>query len=114
MQMPPKGNTTYTRRPGKCLFQQMKEVLAEPIARHERAGQSHSRHSDSQPSTEQTTVPYPNPHTGDIRIAPVGRSASRSTPAPVVSPDGGNSNGQSAVSQAPIQTRLRIRPHENT
>ncbi len=101
--MPPKGVTTYTHRPGKGLFQQMKEVSTEPIARHER-----------EPSTEQTAVPHPNPRTGDVRIAPGGRSAGRSTPALVASPDAGNSNSQSAVSQAPIQACLRITLHGNS
>ncbi len=111
--MPPKGDATYTRRPGKGLFQQMKEVLAEPIARHDRAGQSDSHHSDAQPSTEQTPVHQPHPPRGGIRIGPTRGSGSRSTPTPVVSPDGGSSHGQSAVSQAPLQARLRIVPHGN-
>ncbi len=114
MQMPPKGDATYTRRPGKGLFQQMKEVLASPIARHERAGQSHSHHSDAQPSAEPSHVPDTHPGPGDIRGAPVGRSSSRYTPAHGVSPDGGNSIGQSEVSQGPIQGRLLIKPHGNT
>ncbi len=112
--MPPKGDATYTRRPGKGLFQQFKEAIAEPLARHERAGQSHSRHSGSRPIIEEDVLPSTTPCTDDIGIPPLRRSASRSTPAHIPSSDGGNSIGQSAVSEAPHQGRLRITPHGNT